>query len=198
MKARKETHMIAMLEAHAVVCRAAIEAGWIRPSLTIHDFRGVNLDGADLRGANLRDVDLRYATLRYAALRYADITGANLRYADITGADLRYADLCGSDLRDVRDLPLDDAGQAALRAAVKQQIENHPESLNQSSWHSRHSRRTHCVAGWTVRFAGPTGQTLESRYGTSVAAHLLLGGRTRPSFGVLASREEILDALRQE
>jgi hypothetical protein len=159
-------------------------------SLQYASLRGADLLGADLLGASLRGADLRGASLRGADLRRASLRGADLRGADLRGADLRHADL-----QDVVGLPPID--RTALRVAVAAQIEQHPETWGQGAWHSECGTQ-HCVAGWTVVLAGPAGAALEVQVGTSVAAHLLLGGRVRPDFEATAKLASILAALRAE
>jgi uncharacterized protein YbdZ (MbtH family) len=139
--------------------------------------------------------DLREADLSWADLHGADLREANLRWADLRWADLSVADLHGADLRGASGLPPLDS--TTLRAAVAAQIREHPETHDQSVWHHQCGTK-HCVAGWTVVLAGTLGACMEQQLGTSTAAHLLLGGRTRPSFESDATRDEILAALAAE
>lgn len=67
-----------------------------------------------------------------------------------------------------------DIAVPGLAAAVLAQIEQHPETYDQSEWHSSCDAR-HCAAGWCVRLAGEAAQAVEAYLGTSLAARLALG-----------------------
>ncbi len=100
-------------------------------SLPRTDLRHARLLGANLRGAHLERADLRRAVFESANLHGASLDGADLRGADLTRADLTRADLTGvrlpdgealltlfDDVRSLEDAKLDDAVEAALRAAA--------------------------------------------------------------------------------
>lgn len=107
--------------------------------------------GANLTGANLSDADLSRANL----------TGANLTRADLSDADLSDA-----------DLPvLEQIEKMQIRAAICAQVCIAPEKLDMQHWHSCDT--VHCIAGWAV-VLHPQGRLLESIYGTSAAAALIL------------------------
>ena len=105
-----------------------------------------------------------------------------------SGADLRFADFSGADFGEIT------TQQHALRRLVHEQISKHPETHEQHSWHAS-CGTAHCVAGWTIVFSGLAGELLERLLSTATAAHLLLGGKTRPSFAPYASRDDILRDL---
>ena len=150
------------------------------------DLRGANLSEADLVGANLREAnlveanlveadlrgaDLREAELRMAELREADLREADLRRADLREAELRGANLSGANLRGA-DLPaLAQIEKMQIRAAICEKVCVNPDALEMSRWHS--CETVHCIAGWTVTLH-PQGRLLESIYGPSAAAALIL------------------------
>ena len=166
-------------------------------------FSGADLMGASLRGANLVGVDLRRAYLGRANLEGANLVGLNLEaaylgMANLEGANLKGANLGRADLRGT-DLLAGLVDHAALRRQVHDQIRDHPELHDQSEWHTETPCGTaHCVAGWTVTFAGPLGRFMERQYGTATAADLLLGGKVRPSFDPDTPCEDILRDLMSE
>jgi len=140
-------------------------------NLSHADLSGTNLNYADLRGANLShadlsDTNLNYANLSGANLSHADLNGANLRYADLSDTNLNYANLRGAyGLPSVAVIP-------GLAAAVLAQIEQHPETYDQSFWHCN---TKHCAAGWIVTLAGDDAREVEKVLGTANAALLALG-----------------------
>ena len=148
------------LEEHALACRKAMVAGHPRPTY----------EGDDLRGADLRGADLGCADLRGADLVGADLRGANLRCAYLEGAFL--AGVNGID----HLLPKEQPG---LAARVLQQIQEHPETHDQGTWHSPCGTK-HCAAGWACVLAGYHGGVAEQRFGPATAAAFLLGGTDHP------------------
>jgi hypothetical protein len=152
-------------------------------------------EGADLSGADLRNADLRNADLSGA-----DLSGADLRNADLSGADLSGVVLRNADLDSAAALAfLGTYGleaDPARAAAVLKQIQEHPETWDQESWHSACSTR-HCIAGWAVHQDGARGKTLEAVLGTPTAAALLLAteGLPLPSFAASATDDETLGRL---
>ena len=140
------------------------------------DLRGADLGEADLRGANLSEADLvganlREANLVEANLVEADLRGADLRRADLREAELRGANLSGANLRGA-DLPaLKQIEKAGIRAAICEKVCESHDTLEMSRWHT--CETVHCIAGWTVTLH-PQGRLLESIYGTSAAAALIL------------------------
>jgi hypothetical protein len=167
-----------VLADHAAWSKAPSQGA--RADLIGANLRGADLRGAGLRGADLIGADLRGADLIGADLRGADLTGADLTSANLTDANLTDADLTSADLTDavgVDDVPT--APIPGLAAAVLQQIERHPETHDQSMWHSACNTK-HCVAGWAVQLAGDVGAAAEERLCTATAARLLLGGEDHP------------------
>ena len=160
------------------------------------DLRRADLRRADMRGVDLRGADLRGAYLAGAYLAGAYLADADLRGAYLAGADLRGAYLAGADLRGAVGIPIIPEYDPALPLRVAAQIAEHPETHDQTTWHSPCGTK-HCVAGWTVILAGEAGKALEERFETSSAATLLLRGLPRlPSFAGDADRDDILAALR--
>ena len=180
------------------------------------NLRNANLSGADLRGADLRNANLRSAYLRNANLSDADLrnahlSGANLRNANLSGADLRGADLSGADLSgaDLRNANLSDADLNCLAAAlgievdptlparIVAQIAAHPETHDQTTWHSACGMK-HCVAGFATHLSGALGRYLDRQLGTATAATLLLWrpGCVMPSFAASATDEETIGRLK--
>jgi hypothetical protein len=170
----------------AVLRRAVLRRAYLSGAI----LEGAILSGAILSGADLTDAVLRRAYLSGAILEGAILEGADLTDADLSDADLTDAILEGADLTDA-DLSgailsgavgIDDVPRApiqGLAALVLHQLVEHPESWDQSVWHSEcHTR--HCCAGWTVVLAGPAGEAAERRLGTPQAAVLLLGGSGHP------------------
>ena len=135
------------------------------------DLRGADLGEADLRGANLSEADLVGANLREANLVEANLVEADLRGADLREAELRGANLSGANLRGA-DLPaLAQIEKMQIRAAICEKVCVNPDALEMSRWHS--CETVHCIAGWTVTLH-PQGRLLESIYGPSAAAALIL------------------------
>jgi hypothetical protein len=180
------------------------------------DLGGANLRGANLRGANLGDADLRGADLRGANLGDADLgdadlRGANLRGANLGGANLGGANLGGANLRGANlggaNLGGANLGGAAaslgitvdplLPQRILDQIEAHPESWNQETWHSTCGTK-HCIAGHATNLSGPLGKYLDKSLGVATAATLLLWRPDceMPSFSGNASEAETLGRLR--
>ncbi len=60
-----------------------------------------------------------------------------------------------------------------IAGAVLQQIEAHPETHDQSGWHSECGTK-HCAAGWVVTIAGNAGKSLEGQFGPEDAAVMIL------------------------
>lgn len=115
--------------------------------------------------------NLAHARLAGASLTGADLVGARLAGADLRDARLVGARLDGASLRDARGLPA--LAVPGLARRVLAQIEQHPETHDQSAWHSSCGTR-HCAAGWTVRLAEVPAE-VEARLGTAHAATLALG-----------------------
>ena len=137
----------------------------------LHEIESESLSAANLRGANLRRADLRgadlgEADLRGANLSEADLVGANLRGANLVEANLVEADLRGADLPVLAQIE-----KMQIRAAICEKVCVNPDALEMSRWHS--CETVHCIAGWTVTLH-PQGRLLESIYGPSAAAALIL------------------------
>ena len=81
-------------------------------------------------------------------------------------ADLREADLRGADLPVLAQIE-----KMQIRAAICEKVCVNPDALEMSRWHS--CETVHCIAGWTVTLH-PQGRLLESIYGPSAAAALIL------------------------
>ena len=99
--------------------------------------------------------------LRWADLRWANLSGADLGKANLSGANLRGADLPA----------LAQIEKMQIRAAICEKVCVNPDALEMSRWHS--CETVHCIAGWTVTLH-PQGRLLESIYGPSAAAALIL------------------------
>jgi len=176
-----------------------------------------DVPGDTLRGAVLRGADLTRAVLRGADLTRADLRRADLRRADLTGADLTRAVLRDAVLRDavlrdavLRDAVLTRADVASIRvslgieedptlpARVLAQIEAHPETHDQGTWHSSCNTR-HCVAGFFTHLSGPLGRYMDRQLGTATAARLLAWRPDceLPSFAHDATSEDVIGALRK-
>lgn len=86
---------------------------------------------------------------------------------------------------------------ADLPAKILEQIEQHPESWDQTLWHNS-CGTTHCIAGWAIVLSGSQGRSLERMWGTNVTATLLLWreGCLLPSFHADADKAECLERLR--
>jgi uncharacterized protein YjbI with pentapeptide repeats len=152
------------------------EEGGERFSACCTDLTGVDLIDAVLRDAYLRraylsGANFRGADLSDANLRGADLSGANLRGVDLTGTDLRHTVLTDADLTDVKGLPA--LASPGLAARVLAQIKAHPETHDQSEWHSDCGTK-HCVAGWACVLAEVPAD-IEACLGTAHAARLALG-----------------------
>ena len=146
-------------------------AGEVLHEIESDSLSGANLRRADLRRANMSEADLRRADLSGADLRGADLSEADLRGANLRKANLRGADLRGADLRGA-DLPvLAQIEKMQIRAAICEKVCVNPDALEMSRWHS--CETVHCIAGWTVTLH-PQGRLLESIYGPSAAAALIL------------------------
>jgi len=138
-----------------------------------------NLRDADLRYADLRDVylgdanlckaDLSCADLSRANLGGANLRGANLRNATLRGADLRNATLCGAILCDAK-LPKTTKVEN-LFTKIKKAIDS-GGILNMDNWHT--CETTHCLAGWTTILADKEGKVADEKFGTSLAAALII------------------------
>ncbi len=175
------------------------------------DLRGANLRNANLRNANLRGANLRGADLSAADLRAADLRGANLRNANLSGADHSGADLSGANLSgaDLRNAYLRNADLNRLAAAlgievdptlparIVAQIAAHPETHDQTTWHSACGTK-HCIAGFATHLSGALGRYLDRQLGTATAATLLLWrpGCVMPSFASDATDEETIGRLK--
>lgn len=83
-----------------------------------------------------------------------------------------------------------------LPRKIVAQIEAHPETWDQGTWHSSCGTK-HCIAGWAVQLT-PQGRYLERQLGTDNAATLLLWreGVEMPSFDGHATTAETLDRLK--
>ena len=170
------------------------------------DLSGANLSGANLSGANLRNADLSGANLRSAYLSGADLRSADLRNADLSGANLSGAYLSGAYLRsaDLRNADLNCLAAAlgievdpTLPARIVAQIAAHPETHDQTTWHSACGTK-HCVAGFATHLSGALGRYLDRQLGTATAATLLLWrpGCVMPSFAASATDEETIGRLK--
>ena len=106
-----------------------------------------------------------------AALIKAVNECANLRYTHLRGADLRGADLSGADLSGAKSAVFEAISKTQMKAAICAQVCAAPEKLEMDSWHTCDT--VHCIAGWTTTLH-PQGKLLESIYGTSAAAALIL------------------------
>ena len=147
----------------------------------------VNSSGEQGKMAELCGADLQHADLQYADLRRAKFQDADLRRAKFEGARLEGA--IGFRFDDAPD-PIE------LRRKVADQIEQHPELHNQSSWGDgtpTDCGTPCCVAGWACRLGGGTrGMSVDQ-----AAIRLLwVDGKPMPRFDSTASRDQILTALR--
>ena len=127
------------------------------------------------------------ADLSYANLRYADLRSANLRYADLRSANLRSADLSYADLSSAKNLPTIQV--VPIRQMVLKSIKANGNKLDMDHWHT--CKTTHCDAGWIVTLH-PEGRVLESIFGTSGAAALILNACGSPIPSFTASNEEAM------
>jgi hypothetical protein len=84
-----------------------------------------------------------------------------------------------------------------LRAAVAGVLEAHPELHNQASWGDGSANTSCgtpcCVAGWACHLGGGA---RDSRVASAAIRLLWLDGAPMPSFGMDATLEDILSALR--
>ena len=117
-------------------------------------------------------------------------SGADLSWANLTGANLTEANL--------REQLLPDAPPVeALREAVANQIEAHPELHNQAEWGDGSNNPSCdtpcCAAGWACHLGGG-----DRGLSVQTAAMPLLWHKDlpMPDFSNDASREDILAALR--
>ncbi len=156
-----------------------------------HTLSDANLSDADLRNADLRNADLGGADLRGADLRGADLRGANL-----CGANLRGANLCGANLNCLA-AALGIEVDPTLPARIVAQIAAHPETHDQTTWHSACGTK-HCIAGLATHLSGALGRYLARQLGTATAATLLLWrpGCVMPSFAAAATDEETIGRLK--
>ena len=187
------------------------------------DLRGANLDGADLKGADLRGAnlggtnlvgaDLSGADLGGAYLSWTNLGGANLSNANLRGVNLEYANLASAKLShaDLRDADLSTANldcaiidapslsgakgffqtEEGLLQKVAQAALASEDSLTMKKWHK--CETTHCIAGWACFLA--ENKELEAKYGTAVAAQMLLGLTDTSIF--YSSKEEAKEWLKQ-
>ena len=121
--------------------------------------------------ADLSDADLSDADLSGANLSDANLSGANLSGANLTRANLTRANLIRANLSDVILPVLDHIQKTEMRTAICAQVCGTPEKLEMSRWHTCDT--VHCIAGWVVTLH-PQGRLLESIYGTSTTAALIL------------------------
>jgi len=184
-------------------------------NLAYTDLEGADLEDADLTDAELYRVDLTNAYLSEANITEANLTEANLTNADLTNAYLTGTDFFGADLTgaalegvDLTDADITGAtglrrpgmpDPSELRRRVADHIAMHPELHAQEEWGDGSAepacQTPCCVAGWACHLGGGT-------YGLEVptAATILLhvDGQPMPSFDTVATRDEILRALRGE
>lgn len=153
----------------------AYDSYWPMADLSWANLRECDLSFADLSEANLTGADLRDASLNHLALDCGRIEFADCEGADMTGATLFDVDLHRSNMSNVKGFvyPIADRG---LATKAYEAIINHPESYDQSVWHSECGAK-HCAAGWVVALAGDHGTHLEQQRGTGQAAADLLGVR---------------------
>jgi len=170
-KGRSIRHTLLKFSLNKKVMQIKNFAGEVLHEIESDSLSGANLRRADLRMANMSEADLRRADLSGADLRGADLSEADLRGANLRKANLRGADLRGADLRGA-DLPvLAQIEKMQIRAAICEKVCVNPDALEMSRWHS--CETVHCIAGWTVTLH-PQGRLLESIYGPSAAAALIL------------------------
>ena len=143
---------------------------------------------ANLAGANLAGADLARADLAGANLAGADLAGANLAGANLAGAN----GIAYDKLREQLGIEFD----PELPRKIVAQIEAHPDTWDQGTWHSSCGTK-HCIAGWAVQLT-PQGRYIEKQFGTANAATLLLWreGVELPSFDGNATTAETLDRLK--
>jgi hypothetical protein len=147
------------------------------------DLRGANLGGANLSNANLRGVNLEYANLASAKLSHADLGGANLSNANLNCVIIDAPSLSGAKgFFQTEEGLLQKVAQAALASE---------DSLTMKKWHK--CETTHCIAGWACFLA--ENKELEAKYGTAVAAQMLLGLTGTSIF--YSSDEEAKEWLKQ-
>jgi len=184
------------------------ETGGIRANLAGANLAGANLAHANLAGANLERANLARANLERANLAHANLAGANLAHANLAGANLAraylaHANLAGANLERAKGIAYDKLREQLgieydpeLPRKIVAQIEEHPETWDQGTWHSPCGTK-HCIAGWAVQLT-PQGRYIEKQFGTSNAAMLLLWreGAEMPSFEGHATTAETLDRLK--
>ncbi len=133
----------------------------------------------------------------------ADLADADLADADLAGADLAGANLARAYLAGAKGIAYDKLREQLgieydpeLPRKIVAQIEAHPETWDQGSWHSPCGTK-HCIAGWAVQLT-PQGRYIEKQFGTANAATLLLwrDGAEMPSFESHATTAETLDRLK--
>lgn len=157
------------------------------------NFTSANLSGAKLVAANLQAARLVRANLSYAVLERANLSNAHLIRANLQDTDLTRSDLFdttfnGANLKDAKFLkvkPIPD-----IRGKVLKRLGRPGCQIFMQEWHT--CKTTHCLGGWIVT-VHPEGQLLESLYGTSAAASLILAacGETIPDFfDLLAGAEK--------
>jgi uncharacterized protein YjbI with pentapeptide repeats len=190
-----------VVEAHGKWGRG--ETGGIRADLTRADLTRANLAGADLARANLTGANLTGADLARANLTRANLACAYLTGADLTRADLTGAYLAGADLARAKGISYDKLREQLgiefdpeLPRKIVAQVEAHPETWDQGTWHSTCGTK-HCIAGWAVQLT-PQGRYIEKQLGTANAATLLLwrDGVEMPSFEPRATSEETIGRLK--
>jgi hypothetical protein len=126
-------------------------------------------------------------------------TGAVIKTVDadaLSDANLSGADLRGANLATIREsigLIID----PTLPAQIVAQIEAHPESHDQGTWHSECGTK-HCIAGFATHLSGSLGKYMDRNLGTATAATLLLWRPDceMPSFECDATEEQTLGRLR--
>jgi hypothetical protein len=142
------------------------------------DLWGAYLDGANLSGANLEGAVLEDANLRWANLEGSNLEGAELKWAMLRGATLAVA----KGFFQVEEGLLQKVAQAALASE---------DSLEMNTWHKCDT--PHYIAGWACFLA--QNKELEAKYGTAVAAQMLLGLTDISIFYAL--KEEAKEWLKQ-
>jgi len=147
------------------------DANLSRANLSRANLSGANLSGADLSGADLSGADLSDADLSGADLSGADLSDANLYRANLSRANLSRANLFGANLSRANLPVLAEIEKIQVRDSICEQVCGAPEKLDMKYWHACDT--VHCIAGWTV-VLHPQGKLLESIYGTSAAAALIL------------------------
>jgi hypothetical protein len=184
----------------ALACANLARANLAGANLEEANLARANLEGANLAGAYLEGAYLARANLEGANLDGADLEGANLDGANLARVNLARANLAGADLDGAIGFRYPDAPDpVALRLAVADHIESHPELHNQAAWGSGEADPACgtpcCVAGWACHLGGGARGDVVA----SAAVRLLwVEGLPMPSFEADASRNSILAALRAE